>query len=159
MFRFARLTLARWGVDTSEHLMDEAHAEETVAGTGREAPPTVKPTESTSVEAAEKSKASTEHWPPLTESADAKVRKNNDHCATPDDTDRDKPADMDASEASTSSPSAKRAHEDTGEATTNGDGEGQPPSKTAPIRRPSYRPRPNLSTSKSVAPTPPPGPT
>ncbi|XP_049272495.1 uncharacterized protein LOC125758858 [Rhipicephalus sanguineus] len=147
------------GVDTSEHLMDEADAEETAAEVGREAPPTVKPSESTSVEAAEKSKASTEQWPPLTEAADAKVRKNNDLCATPADNDGDKPADMDISEASTSSPSAKRAHEDTGEATTNDDGEGQPPSKTPPIRRPTYRPRPNLSTSKTVAATPPPAPT
>ncbi|KAL1424398.1 hypothetical protein MTO96_020187 [Rhipicephalus appendiculatus] len=100
-----------------------------------------------------------EQWPPLTNTADVKVSDNNDLGTTPNDTDGDKPADMDTSEASTSSLSAKRTHEDADEATTNPDGEGQPPSKTGPFRRSTYRPRPNLGTSKSVAATPPPAPT
>ncbi|KAL1481702.1 hypothetical protein MTO96_034274, partial [Rhipicephalus appendiculatus] len=107
---------------------------------GREAPPTVKSPAVTSVGAADKSKSPTEQWPPLTKTADVKVSDNNDLGTTPNDTDGDKPADMDTSEASTSSLSAKRTHEDADEATTNPDGEGQPPSKTVPIRRSTYRP-------------------
>ncbi|KAL1477063.1 hypothetical protein MTO96_036060 [Rhipicephalus appendiculatus] len=126
---------------------------------GREAPPTVKSPAATSVGAADKSKSPTEQWPPLTKTADVKVSDNNDLGTTPNDTDGDKPADMDTSEASTSTLSAKRTHEDADEATTNPDGEGQPPSKTVPIRRSTYRPRPNLGSSKSVAATPPPAPT
>ncbi|KAL1483926.1 hypothetical protein MTO96_012090 [Rhipicephalus appendiculatus] len=65
--------------------------------------------------AADKSKTPTEQWPSLTQTADVKVSENNDLGTTPNDTDGDKPADMDTSEASTSSLSAKRAHEDADE--------------------------------------------
>ncbi|KAH7978079.1 hypothetical protein HPB49_004430 [Dermacentor silvarum] len=113
----------------------------------------------TTVDGADNSKPSEEEFPPLSQGTDVKAEPNKNTEDATEDAEADKSACMDVTEAPSSGVAAKRAHEDTNETTANTDGEGQPPTKAAIVRRPTLRPRPNVATGKSVAATPPTAPT
>ncbi|KAH7966202.1 hypothetical protein HPB49_014319 [Dermacentor silvarum] len=100
----------------------------------------------TTVDGADKSKSSEEEFPPLSQGTDVKAEPNKNTEDATEDAEADKSACMDVTEAPSSGVAAKRAHEDTNETTANTDGEGQPPTKAAIVRRPSLRPRPNVAT-------------
>ncbi|KAH7959780.1 hypothetical protein HPB49_013783 [Dermacentor silvarum] len=108
----------------------------------------------TTVDGADNSKPSEEEFPPLSQGTDVKAEPNKNTEDATEDAEADKSACMHVSEAPSSGVAAKRAHEDTNETTANTDGEGQPPTKEAIVRRPTMRPRPNANSREAQPSTP-----